>query len=79
MFQSRRSLLVWKIFGERLDGCSNDDLPTETKPGSRRPVLQGPGGRPGRRTKRTAADLDLHRQPRCRRRTAVQGGQGRSR
>lgn len=34
MFQSRRSLLVWKIFGERLDGWSNDDLPTETAPGN---------------------------------------------
>ncbi len=33
MFQSRRSLLVWKIFGERLDGWANDDLPTETVPG----------------------------------------------
>jgi len=33
MFQSRRSLLVWKIFGERLDGWTNDDLPTETVPG----------------------------------------------
>jgi hypothetical protein len=35
MFQSRRSLLVWKIFGERLDGWSNDDHPTETVPGDR--------------------------------------------
>jgi hypothetical protein len=34
MFQSRRSLLVWKIFGERLDGWANDDLPTETTPGN---------------------------------------------
>ncbi len=33
MFQSRRSLLVWKIFGERLDGWTNDDFPTETVPG----------------------------------------------
>ncbi|HEX3151004.1 MAG TPA: hypothetical protein VHR66_23190 [Gemmataceae bacterium] len=33
-FQSRRSLLVWKIFGERLDGFSNDDHPSEDKPGS---------------------------------------------
>ena len=33
MFQSRRSLLIWKIFGERLDGLSNDDFPTETAPG----------------------------------------------
>ncbi len=32
-FQSRRSLLVWKIYGERLDGFSNDDHPSEEKPG----------------------------------------------
>jgi hypothetical protein len=33
MFQSRRSLLLWKIFGERLDGWDNADHPTETTPG----------------------------------------------
>jgi len=33
-FQARRSLLVWKIFGERLDGFSNDDHPSESKPGA---------------------------------------------
>jgi hypothetical protein len=33
-FQSRRSLLVWKIFGKRLDGFTNDDHPSETEPGS---------------------------------------------
>jgi hypothetical protein len=32
-FQSRRSLLVWKVFGRRTDGWSNDDFPTETVPG----------------------------------------------
>src|SRR5262249_25228890 len=32
-FQSRRSLLIWKIFGERLDGFSNDDHPMEAVPG----------------------------------------------
>jgi len=32
-FQSRRSLLVWKVFGERLDGWSNADHPTELVPG----------------------------------------------
>ncbi len=32
-FQSRRSLLVWKIFGERLDGWTNADHPTESTPG----------------------------------------------
>jgi hypothetical protein len=33
MFQSRRSLLIWKIYGQRLDGWTNDDFPTETVPG----------------------------------------------
>ncbi len=33
-FQSRRSLLVWKIYGERLDGFTNEDHPSEDKPGS---------------------------------------------
>lgn len=34
-FQSRRSLLVWKVYGQRLDGFSNDDHPSETSPGER--------------------------------------------
>ncbi len=33
MMQSRRSLLTWKIYGKRLDGFSNDDHPSEPKPG----------------------------------------------
>ncbi len=32
-FQSRRSLLVWKILGERIDGWTNGDHPTEAVPG----------------------------------------------
>src|SRR5262249_51666884 len=32
-FQSRRSLLIWKTFGQRMDGWSNDDFPTERVPG----------------------------------------------
>jgi hypothetical protein len=32
--QARRSLLIWKVFGERLDGFSNDDHPSESKPGA---------------------------------------------
>jgi len=32
--QSRRSLFVWKISGERLDGFSNDDHPSEPEPGA---------------------------------------------
>jgi hypothetical protein len=27
-FQSRRSMLVWKLFGKRMDGRSNDDFPS---------------------------------------------------
>lgn len=34
MFQSRRSLLVWKVFGRRLDGWTNADFPTESVPGN---------------------------------------------
>jgi hypothetical protein len=34
MLQSRRSLLMWKIFGRRLDGFSNDDHPSEAEPGA---------------------------------------------
>jgi hypothetical protein len=33
-FQSRRSVLIWKVYGQRLDGFSNDDHPSESPPGS---------------------------------------------
>jgi hypothetical protein len=33
MFQSRRSLLMWKLLGRRLDGWTNADHPTEAVPG----------------------------------------------
>ncbi len=33
MMQSRRSLLIWKVYGERLDGWQNDDFPHERIPG----------------------------------------------
>ncbi|HKB36979.1 MAG TPA: hypothetical protein VKD72_11030 [Gemmataceae bacterium] len=36
LMQSRRSLLVWKVFGRRTDGWANDDLPYETVPGDPR-------------------------------------------
>src|SRR5262249_23977697 len=39
-FQSRRSLLIWKVFGERLDGFSNDDHPSEAEPGDREHLVQ---------------------------------------
>ena len=41
MFQSRRSLLVWKIFGRRLDGWSNADHPTEAVPGDASTLPKG--------------------------------------
>jgi hypothetical protein len=31
--QSRRSLLIWKVYGRRLDGWDNEDLPYESAPG----------------------------------------------
>ncbi len=34
MFQSRRSLLMWKLWGERLDGWTNAQHPTESVPGN---------------------------------------------
>jgi hypothetical protein len=40
-FQARRSMLVWKIFGERLDGFHNDDHPSETKPGAQTLAFKG--------------------------------------
>ncbi|QOC23157.1 hypothetical protein IC757_03075 [Wenzhouxiangella sp. AB-CW3] len=50
-FQSRRSLLVWKVFGERLDGWSNDDHPTESVAGD--PDTLPPGASPN------DADIDF--------------------
>jgi len=32
-YQSRRSLLSWKVLGQRNDGWTNDDFPTATTPG----------------------------------------------
>lgn len=57
-FQSRRSLLVWKIFGQRLDGWTNDDFPTEKVPGD--PTTLMWKGKPISNTpqNRNLADLD---------------------
>ena len=40
-FQSRRSLLTWKIFGERTDGWNNASHPTETTPGDANTLPNG--------------------------------------
>ncbi|MGH7818488.1 MAG: hypothetical protein ACREQ9_01825, partial [Candidatus Binatia bacterium] len=50
-FQSRRSLLAWKVFGRRLDGWTNDDHPTESVPGD--PSTFPKGANPNR------ADIDF--------------------
>lgn len=50
-FQARRSLLVWKIFGERLDGWTNADHPTESTPGQASTLPAG--------TNPNEADLDF--------------------
>ena len=50
-FQSRRSLLVWKVFGQRLDGWTNADHPTETVPGD--PATLPAGAHPNE------ADIDF--------------------
>jgi len=54
-FQSRRSLLVWKLFGRRLDGWSNSDHPTESVPGD--PGTLPAGAEPNE------ADLDFTGEP----------------
>ena len=41
MFQSRRSLLAWKVFGRRLDGWLNSDHPTEAVAGDARTLPPG--------------------------------------
>jgi hypothetical protein len=57
-FQARRSLLVWKVYGRRTDGWTNDDFPTETTPGD--PNTLRLKGRPVPPTidNRLIADLD---------------------
>jgi hypothetical protein len=39
--QSRQSLLVWKVFGQRLDGRLNSHRPTESVPGNPATIPQG--------------------------------------
>lgn len=50
-FQARRSLLIWKIYGRRLDGWTNVDFPTEAVPGDASTLP--PGAHPN------DADLDF--------------------
>lgn len=40
-FQSRRSLLIWKLFGRRLDGWTNETFPTESVAGDATTLPRG--------------------------------------
>jgi hypothetical protein len=61
MLQSRRSLLVWKVFGRRLDGFTNDDHPSEPHPGAG--TLTWKGKPVDVRKYRAKLDLDYTGQP----------------
>jgi hypothetical protein len=50
-FQSRRSLLMWKLMGRRLDGWTNASYPTEAVPGDPATLPAG--------TNRNDADIDF--------------------
>ncbi|MBI1831771.1 MAG: hypothetical protein HYR84_10010 [Planctomycetes bacterium] len=57
-FQSRRSLLIWKIYGERLDGWTNDDFPTEKVPGDANTLMWKGKAIANTAQSRNLADLD---------------------
>ncbi|MEY4612458.1 MAG: hypothetical protein RL179_431 [Planctomycetota bacterium] len=59
-FQSRRSLLTWKIMGKRTDGWTNDDFPTEITPGDAGTLLLKGVPIAGTPANRNLADLDYN-------------------
>ena len=59
-FQSRRSLLVWKIYGERMDGWTNDDFPTARVPGDADSLEQAGKPVPNTQSNRDRSDLDYN-------------------
>jgi hypothetical protein len=59
MFQSRRSLLIWKVYGRRCDGWTNDDFPTETVPGDPKTLQSRGQPIPNTPANRNRADLDF--------------------
>jgi hypothetical protein len=62
-FQSRRSLLVWKIYGERRDGWSNNDFPTAGKPGDPDTLQLAGESVPNTQFNRDRSDLDFNGSP----------------
>jgi hypothetical protein len=62
-FQSRRSLLVWKIHGERLDGWSNDDFPSARVKGDADTLELAGEPVPNSQSNRNRSDLDFRGSP----------------
>lgn len=58
-FQSRRSLFIWKIYGERLDGWLNADFPTAREPGNPDTLQLAGEAVPNTQTNRNRSDLDF--------------------
>lgn len=58
-FQSRRSLLIWKVYGERLDGWSNDDFPSAREPGNAETLELAGKAIPNTHANRDRSDLDF--------------------
>jgi hypothetical protein len=59
MFQSRRSLLMWKVLGRRTDGWTNDDFPSEKVPGDPKSLQLRGKPLPLTPANRQRADLDF--------------------
>jgi hypothetical protein len=62
-FQSRRSLLVWKILGHRSDGWSNDDFPSARVPGDPESLELAGQPIPNTQQNRDRSDLDYNEKP----------------
>ena len=58
-FQSRRSLMVWKIYGRRLDGWANDDFPTARTPGDANTLEVAGKAVQNTQSNRDRSDLDF--------------------
>ncbi len=58
-FQSRRSVLIWKVYGERLDGWLNDDFPTAQEPGNAETLQLAGEAVPNTQSNRNRSDLDF--------------------
>lgn len=62
-FQSRRSLLIWKVYGQRLDGWTNDDFPTAREPGNANTLEVAGQSIANTQANRDRSDLDFRGLP----------------